>query len=185
MEEKDTIEVSGNSYFKAWQMMLGIICIIFGVAFAIYGEFLFLQFNLTERILLILATSAIFVITCFTKELYEFDPNTKKERRGMKLFNYKRGEWTPFEADCTHFAFQEYDESINYDYGGLTNKNVSEKFYELRKIKNNAFLPIVKASDMKSVIAMLKLGKTLSEIYGLPFHDYVKGLAKKKNQEKS
>lgn len=183
MENNKTIVVGSGNYFKTWASVFGIILFIFGIASAITNYFLIFHLSALGKILIVLLTGLIFMITCFTKKFFEFDPITKKQRYGIKLFSYKFGEWSPFEANCTHFAFQRYEESINYDYGGLTNKNVSEEFYELRKITGTGFVPIVKSSKLEDVIEMVKLGKTLSQIYRLPFHDYVRGIAKKKAED--
>ena len=179
MENYKNIEISEKNLFYSWAMTLSGIVLILGIAYAISGELIY-TLSIPERVLLFLITFIQFILLCFTKKLFEFNPNTKEYRTGFKLFGYKHGEWKPFVADCSHFAFQRYEENIHYTFGGLASKYVSEEIFELRKIKSGrAFEPIISGSDIKSVIAMVTLGKMLGKIYGIPIYDHVKGLAKK------
>ncbi|GEM_PF-1917748 len=180
MEKFKNIEISEKNLFYTWVIVLSGIVLILGITYAIYGEFIYLKFSIPIRILIFLISSIQFIFLCFSKKLYEFNPNTKEYREGFKLFNYKHGNWIPFKADCAHFTFIRYEENVHYTYGGLTNKFISEEIFELRKTyKNQTFEVIISGSKLKSVVAMVTLGKMLNKIYGLPFYDYVRGFAQK------
>ena len=116
-------------------------------------------------------------ILMFTKKLFEFNPDTKELKEGCYLFKWERGDWKPLDPQCSHIAFQRYNEVADYNFGGIFNKQVKSHIYDLRFIyPDNKFKSIIARSDFQSVAKMVILGKTMSKVYNVPFYDYVKEL---------
>lgn len=176
------IEISGNYYFSPWVMAASMLFAIFSIAFPLDGAFISFVFTpLSGFSIAIVGLLQLFYF-CFSKEMFEFDPTTKKYRKGLKLFSYRRGDWRDFDIErISRIAFQRYEESIEYNFGGIFNFHDESDIYELRLIKKDeTFEAIVNASDFKSIAKMVKLGNAMSQSLGVPFYDYVRDLICKK-----
>ncbi len=77
MENYKNIEISEKNLFYSWAMTLSGIVLILGIAYAISGELIY-TLSIPERVLLFLITFIQFILLCFTKKLFEFNPNTKE-----------------------------------------------------------------------------------------------------------
>jgi hypothetical protein len=116
----------------------------------------------------------------FSKKFFEFNPDTKQCRKGFRLFGFKLGEWEPLEVKCAYIAFQRYNESVHFSYGGLFKFDVEDFVFELRLVNSSSnFRTLVSGRDFQSVAMMIQLGKILSLIYDVEFKDLVKGVVRK------
>lgn len=126
-------------------------------------------------------------IGCFltkTEKFFSFDPQKKQIQKGIRFFKWEWGKWIDFQPQGKHFAFQRYEETNTFSYGGFFEKTVSQYVYDLRLIhEDNSFESIISASGFNEVAQIVILGKELSEIYDIPFYDYVRELVRNKKIE--
>lgn len=178
----NTIEITGNYYFRPWVMATSMLFVIFSIAFPLDGAFMTFVLTPISGFLLAIVGLLQFFFFCFSKELFEFDPSTKKYRKGFKLFSYRRGDWKDFDTtNASRIAFQKYEESIEYNFGGIFNPRADADIFELRLInKDDTFESIINASDIHNIAKIVKLGNAMSETLGLPFYDYVREIINKK-----
>lgn len=166
-------------------MVTSMLFLIFSIALPINGAFITIEFTPLSGFILALCGFFQFSIICFAKELFEYNPQTKQYRKGIKLYSYRCGEWKSFDlTNASRIAFQKYGESINYNYGGIFHPHAEADIYELRLIRtDDTFEAITNGSDLKSIAKMVTLGNVLSQTIGLPFYDYVRDLVTKKRIE--
>lgn len=179
------IEITSNYYFQPWIMATSCVFLIFSIAFPLDGAFISITFTPMSGFLLSIFGLLQFFFFCFSKELFEFNPTEKKYRNGFKLFSFKKGEWKEFSMQtASRFAFQKYEETVEYNFGGIFNPRANSDIFELRLIKkDDTFEPIVNGSNIKDIAKIVKLGNLLSQIYGIPFYDYVRDFITKRNVE--
>jgi len=188
------ITVEERNFFPIAVVVIGVIMII--GAISLFGMFVYhaIVFDFTKTfaeilidflkselplMLLLVAIGYVFVQT---KRFFEFDPENKAIREGAQLFQFKIGSWKPFVPQCQRLAFQRYEQTSDYTYGGLYHQKVDEYVYDLRMVKeDDTFESLISASDFSAVSQILLLGKKISEVYGIPFHDYVLELLKKQS----
>ncbi len=164
------IEIITGNFFHAWVFAFLFVMLIAAII-AVYqiGAYLFLAVSIL-----------LSIITWFSKKFFEFNPDTKEYRNGFYLFGFKLGKWKPLEIERGYIAFQRYDENVHYTYGGLFNKNVEDKVFELRLVYPDlTFKKLVNGRDFRSVAMMVQLGKILSLLYYVEFKDFVKGTVHK------
>lgn len=179
------IEITANYYFRPCVMAASMLFLIFSIAFPLDGAFMTFIFTPMSGFLLAIIGLLQFFLFCFSKELFEYAPDSKKYRKGIKLFSIKEGEWKSFDlARASRIAFQKYEESIEYNFGGIFHPHAESDIYELRLIyKDDTFDPIINGSDIKNIAKIVALGKIMSETLNLPFYDYVRDLVNKKRVE--
>ena len=193
MDNATIIKVEQGSYFSMPVIVIGSMLIfgalsvflvwlyhalIFDSPFMKTSDILlgFLAHELPLMVLLGIAGS----ILVFSSKTFEFDCETKSTCIRGHFLKWSWGEWHPFQPDCSHFAFQRYEQTSSYSFGGFFKKEVPEHIYDLRMIKNNkSFESLISASDFRAVASIILLGKKLSETYEIPFYDYVKEIVKK------
>ncbi len=193
MKRENVLTVNQGTYFKIPIVVLGSMLIFgalavlltwiwhavtFDAPFKDWSTML-IDFSLFELpIMLLLVAAGSFLI--WAVGFYEFDPDTKEMRRGGRFWHWEWGKWQPLVLTGSRIAFQRYEQTSNYSYGGLLSKNVQEYVYELRLVKSDdTFEPILSGSDFRTVAQIIILGKKLGEVYELPFYDYVKEIVKK------
>jgi hypothetical protein len=194
MRNNNIISIRSESYFETFWVVVGFILYVTALSVLIMWLYnFFLDPNLTfgEEIVGFLCVEfPIMILLCcagtvlmWTKKLFEFNPDTKEIREGGCLFKWEKGEWKKFTPNCSHFAFQQYSETADYNFGGIFNKQVKSHVYDLRMIfPDNSFKSIIARSDFQSVAKMVILGNTLSKVYNIPFYDYVKELLLQKRR---
>ncbi len=199
MDQKGIITVNKGTYFPLAVTIVGFILIFFALTILItfiYWEIgikgplytvgplekatqilsIFLSHDFPIIVLLLLA--AFFLIR--TERFFSFNPETKQIREGGKFLKWSWGKWKDFQPNCKYVAFQRYEQTSNYSYGGFFEKTISEYIYDLRLIKEDkSFVSLISVSEFKSIAQTVVLGKKISEVYGIPFYDYVKELVKK------
>ena len=194
MEYKKIISIRSENYFETIWVAIGFISYVSSLAIVIIWLYYFFQdptLKFSEQIVdflcfefpIILLLCAVGTVLMCTKKLFEFNPDTKELREGYYLFKWEKGDWKPLNPQCSHIAFQRYNEVANYNFGGIFNKQVKSHIYDLRFIyPNNSFKSIIARSDFQSVAKMVILGKVMSKVYNVPFYDYVKELLIQQNK---
>lgn len=193
-ESNQIISVEKDNFFPMSVVVIGVILLI--ASLSVFGLFVYhaVVFDFTKSfseiamgflkkelpiMLLLIVIGLIFILT---KRIFEFNPVDKTIRKGARLFQFKFGEWKPFVPQCRRLAFQRYEQTSDYTYGGLYHQKVDEYVYDLRMVKeDDTFESLVSASDFSAVSQILLLGKKISEVYGISFHDYVLELLKKQS----
>ena len=170
MDTNKNIKILTSNFFPAWVIALFFVLTVLAIIIVYQtGDFLILAGA-------ILLSSTVW----FSKNFFEFNPDTKQYREGFYLSGWKYGKWKPLEISNAYIAFQGYSENVHYTYGGLFNQNVTDSVFELRLVYPDlTFKKIVNGRDMQSVITMLQLGKILSSIYNVEFKDFVKETVRK------
>lgn len=194
MSETSVLRVNKGNYFSAPIVVVGSMLIFAAVGVllnSLYHSMIFeapfrkvsdmvvdfFIYDFPLMVLLIIVGS--FLI--WTTRFFEFDSEQKRIREGGRFWKWERGEWTDFQPQCKYIAFQRYEQTNDYTYGGLYSKVVSEYVYDLRLIyADGHFESVVSASDFEAVSQIILLGKKMGEVYQLPFNDYVLQLLKKK-----
>ena len=135
---------------------------------------------LTQWMPLILPLTLAGLFLIFTQRVILFNTESKELLDGWKFFRWTHGQWKSFEPNCSHFAFQRYQQTHKFSYGGLYEREVDEYVYDLRMIfPDQTFQSIASATDFQAVTQIILLGRKMSEVYNLPFYDYVRELLKK------
>lgn len=191
MDSEKILKVSVGNYFSAPIIVIGsmLITAAFG-CFVIWLHDYFMDSVITFwNMLLILlkqwmpymlplTLAGLFLI--FTRRIVLFNAETKEMMDGWQFFRWTHGKWKKFEPNCSHFAFQRYKQTHQFHYGGLYEKSVEEYIYDLRMIyPDQTFQTLVSANEFQSVAQIVLLGRKLSEVYQLPFYDYVREILKK------
>ena len=181
----NNIEITSNYYFRPWMMAASMLFLLFSIAFPLNGAFLTFVFTPLTGFILALCGFFQFAVICFSKELFEYNPQTKQYRKGIKLFDIRQGEWKAFDlTNASRIAFQKYEETINYNFGGIFHPHAEADIYELRLIrKDDTFESITNGSDLKSIAKMVTLGNVMSQTLGLPFYDYIRDMVSKRRVE--
>ncbi len=106
-------------------------------------------------------------------------------RNAGHFYHWDWGEWKDFCLEGSYLAFQRYEQTNNYSYGGIYERKVSEYVYDLRLVKQDGtFESIVSGSDFRCVSEIIVLGKKMGEVYGLNFNDYVREIVRKELQNR-
>ncbi len=192
MQDK-IITVNKGSYFPVPVVVLGSMSIFgalavflvwihhavtFEVPFMRWSDIL-LNFFMKDFLLMILLV-AVGLFLVFSRKTYDFDPEKKQVRVGGHFYHWDWGEWKDFNPEGSYLAFQRYEQTSNYSYGGIYERKVSEYVYDLRLVKQDgSFESIVSGSDFRCVSEIIVLGKKLEEVYGLKFNDYVREIVRK------
>jgi hypothetical protein len=107
--------------------------------------------------------------------VYEFDAGTKKMRKAVSLFGVKRGIWYDLKVQCSVIAFLKYDQNYTFHFLNLYDTHVDETVFTVHLInEDGSFQTLVETARFESVANIIQFCKDLSEIYEVPFKDYVK-----------
>lgn len=196
--QDEIITVNKGNYFPVPVVVLGSIsifgalavflvwihhAIVFEVPFMRWGDIL-LNFFMKDFLLMVLLV-AVGVFFVFSRKTYDFNPEKKQVRNAGHFYHWDWGEWKEFYLDGSYLAFQRYEQTNNYSYGGIYERKVSEYVYDLRLVKQDGtFESIVSGSDFRCVSEIIVLGKKMGEVYGLNFNDYVREIVRKELQSR-
>ncbi|MCQ2199931.1 MAG: hypothetical protein MJZ19_09475 [Paludibacteraceae bacterium] len=119
-----------------------------------------------------------------TKSLYAFNPESKSDFRGYKFLGKEYGEWHPLDLNSipnfSYIAFQSYNQTQTFNFMGVTKNEVDEDMFELRLICGQNFITLISTSEFSQLPNVVKLGRTMAQVYNVKYCDYVRDSYRKR-----